>query len=50
MFSSTAKTTKNVTAVQQKTAGSTFFRKAGEQSFFGSKENPSFLVNRCKLN
>ncbi len=43
MFSSATKTNKNVTAVQQKTAGTTFFRKAGEQSFFGSKENHSFF-------
>src|SRR6266508_6485537 len=41
MFSSATKTNKNVTAVQQKTAGTTFFRKSGEQSFFGSKENHS---------
>jgi len=43
MFSSATKTTKNVTAVPQKTAGTTFFRKAGEQSFFGSKETNSFF-------
>jgi len=42
MFSSANKTTKTSPAVQQ-TAGTTFFRKAGEESFFGAKENSSFF-------
>ena len=42
MFSSANKTTKTSPAVQQ-TAGTTFFRKAGEESFFGAKETPSFF-------
>jgi len=43
MFSSADKTIKSAPSVQQKTAGTTFFRKAGEESFFGAKENPSFF-------
>lgn len=43
MFSSANKTTKTSPAVQQTTAGITFFRKAGKESFFGAKENPSFF-------
>src|SRR3978361_1693259 len=43
MFSSADKTTKSAPAVQQKTAGNTFFKKAGEESFFGAKESPSFF-------
>ncbi len=42
MFSSANKTTKISPAIQQ-TAGTTFFRKAGEESFFGTKESPSFF-------
>ncbi len=44
MFSSAEKT-KNVTMQrQQQPAGQTFFRKAGEESFYGSKESPSFFA------
>src|SRR6266498_5416588 len=43
MFSTATKTTTTSPAVQQKTTGATFFRKAGEESFFGAKENPSFF-------
>jgi hypothetical protein len=43
MFSSANKTTKSAPAVHQKTAESTFFRKAGEETFFGAKENPAFF-------
>jgi len=42
MFSTANKTNKTSPAVQQ-TAGTTFFRKAGEESFFAAKENPSFF-------
>src|SRR4051812_47423375 len=43
MFSSAEKTVKSAPAIQQKAAGATFFRKAGEESFFGAKESPSFF-------
>ena len=43
MISSAQKITKNVTAVQSKTAGAAFFRKAGEKSFFEASENHSFF-------
>ena len=44
MFSSAEKT-KNVTVQrQQQPAGQTFFRKAGEGSFYGAKESPSFFA------
>src|SRR6266498_537077 len=43
MFSTTTKTTTTSPVVQQKTTGAPFFRKAGEESFFGAKENPSFF-------
>jgi hypothetical protein len=42
MFSSADKTIKSAPAVQQKTAGASFFRKAGE-GFFGAKENSGFF-------
>jgi Domain of unknown function (DUF4157) len=43
MFSSAEKT-KNVTVQrQQQQPGQTFFRKAGEESFFGAKESQSFF-------
>lgn len=43
MFSTANETTKTSPAVQQKTAGTTFFRKAGEESFFGTKETSPFF-------
>ncbi|MEO6548951.1 MAG: DUF4157 domain-containing protein, partial [Ferruginibacter sp.] len=46
MFSSAEKTNHHASAVQQKAAGTTFFRKAGEESFFGRKdvqERPAFF-------
>jgi hypothetical protein len=44
LFSTAEKTTRHTTAVQQKTAGNTFFRKAaGETAFFGATETPSFF-------
>lgn len=42
MFTSAEKTNHS-SAVQQKTAAPAFFRKAGEESFFGAKENPVFF-------
>ena len=43
MFSTAEKTTKPAIAVQQKAAGTSFFKKAGEEGFFGAKENPTFF-------
>ena len=43
MFSAANKTVKTSPAVQQQPAGTTFFRKAGEERFFGAKENSSFF-------
>src|SRR5689334_7305006 len=43
MFSSAEKTNHFSPVVQQKTTGASFFRKAGEESFFGTKETPSFF-------
>ncbi|MEP7108637.1 MAG: DUF4157 domain-containing protein [Ferruginibacter sp.] len=43
MFSSAEKTNHHTTAIQQKAVGTSFFRKAGEESFFGDKANPSFF-------
>jgi hypothetical protein len=43
LFSSAEKTNRTSTAVQQKAQQQTFFRKAGEESFFGGKERPSFF-------
>jgi len=43
MLSSAEKTNHSSTVVQQKTTGAPFFRKAGEESFFGSKEKSSFF-------
>lgn len=43
MFSSANKTTKTALAVQQKAPGTSFFKKAGEESFFGTKEGPVFF-------
>ncbi|HEY6977193.1 MAG TPA: DUF4157 domain-containing protein [Chitinophagaceae bacterium] len=43
MFSSAEKTNHFTPVVQQKTAGPSFFRKAGEESFFSTKETPSFF-------
>ncbi len=43
MFSAANKTIKTSPAVQQQSAGTTFFRKAGEERFFGAKENSSFF-------
>src|SRR6266542_4956387 len=42
MFSTATKTTITSPVVQQKTTA-TFFRKAGEEIFFGAKESPSFF-------
>ncbi|GAB3422920.1 eCIS core domain-containing protein [Niabella aquatica] len=39
----TAEKTNHSSAVQQKAAQPAFFRKAGEESFFGAKENPVFF-------
>ncbi|MBV4360535.1 eCIS core domain-containing protein [Pinibacter aurantiacus] len=52
MFSSAEKTTRNVTAVQQKEAGTTFFRKAGDDAFFGTKDASTFFGKpvQAKLN
>ena len=43
MFSSAEKTNRINTVVQQKAQQQTFFRKAGEESFFGAKEQPHFF-------
>src|SRR4051812_44031041 len=45
MFTSADKVVKSAPAVQQKTAAGRagFFRKAGEDSFFGTKESPAFF-------
>ncbi len=43
MFLNANKTSKTAPAVQLKTAGNSFFKKAGEDQFFGAKENPSFF-------
>lgn len=43
MFSAANKIAKTAPAVQLKTTGNTFFRKAGEAHFFGAKETPSFF-------
>jgi hypothetical protein len=43
MFSSANKTTKIAPAAQAKAPGTSFFRKAGEESFFGTREGPSFF-------
>lgn len=49
MFSSAEKT-KNVNTSRQQSGGATFFRKAGEESFFGGKEvNPFFGAVQTKL-
>ena len=38
MFSTTEKTVKSAPAIQQKGAGTSFFKKSGEEGFFGMKE------------
>src|SRR5690349_5705575 len=44
MFSSSEKTVQPVTVQrQQNKVGESFFRKAGEESFFGTSENKSFF-------
>ncbi|MBY0478834.1 MAG: DUF4157 domain-containing protein [Chitinophagaceae bacterium] len=43
MFSSADKTKNAQVQRQQQQPGQTFFRKAGEESFFGAKESPSFF-------
>ena len=43
MFSPAKKTSTFPGAVSQKATDTTFFKKAGEESFFGAKENPSFF-------
>ncbi|MEO6455443.1 MAG: DUF4157 domain-containing protein, partial [Ginsengibacter sp.] len=43
MFTSSDKKSTHSTVVQQKAAGNTFFRKAGEEGFFGEKANASFF-------
>lgn len=43
MFTGTDKTVKSSPAVQQKAAGTAFFKKAGEDSFFGAQKNPAFF-------
>ncbi|MEJ8816342.1 eCIS core domain-containing protein [Lacibacter sp. H407] len=43
MFSSAEKTTNVHVQRQQQQPGQSFFRKAGEESFFGAKESPSFF-------
>src|ERR671911_467364 len=43
MFFTANKISKTTPAVQLKTAGNTFFRKAGEEHFFGAQENQSFF-------
>ncbi len=43
MNSTVTKTTKTSPAIQPKAAGTPFFRKAGEESFFGTKGSPSFF-------
>ena len=48
MFSSAEKTNRTTTAVQQKAQQQTFFRKAGEESFFGAKEQPAFFNTHVK--
>ena len=43
MFSSANKTSSITSSVQVKSAGNTFFRKAGEDHFFGTKQTNSFF-------
>ena len=43
MSSVAEKTNRSSTVVQQKAQHQTFFRKAGEESFFGTNEQPSFF-------
>ncbi|MBV4360532.1 DUF4157 domain-containing protein [Parasegetibacter sp. MAH-26] len=43
MFSYTNKTTSSAPLLQAKAGSNTFFRKAGEESFFGTKEPPTFF-------
>jgi len=51
MFSSANKTVKAAPVIMPQKAENTFFRKAGGESFFGSKESPSFFDKpiRAKL-
>ena len=44
MFSSAEKTNKNVTVATKQASGQAFFRKAGDDAFFGSKEQGSFFT------
>src|SRR5260221_14160455 len=43
MFSTAEKTSSHSTPVQKMVADGVFFRKAGEESYFGAKESPSFF-------
>ncbi|MEO5889865.1 MAG: hypothetical protein ABIQ31_06400, partial [Ferruginibacter sp.] len=43
MFSTATKSVNIAPSVRQKTAGNTFFRKAGDNAFFGAKESTSFF-------
>ena len=43
MFSTSEKTNKHTSPVQQRADGPVFFRKAGEETYFGSRESPSFF-------
>ncbi|MEJ7766430.1 MAG: DUF4157 domain-containing protein, partial [Chitinophagaceae bacterium] len=43
MFSAVNKMVKSTSSVQQKAAGSTFFRKAGEEAFHGDKQSAAFF-------
>ena len=45
MTSSTEKINRSVNTVQQKATGNTFFRKAGEEGFFGAKDNSAFIAD-----
>ncbi len=49
MFSPATKTSKNVNVVPQKTAGTSFFRKAGDVSFFGSSFFGSQVQPKLKV-
>lgn len=43
MFSTSEKTSNHTSLVQQRVDGPVFFRKAGEETYFGSRESPSFF-------
>jgi len=50
MFSSAEKTSHHATAVQQKTAGASFFRKAVKKVFSAQKKRQYFLVRTYSPN